>query len=139
VQIKTFVTYTPQRGPASVRFVPPQIASFPVKRRSVRFRIDVPLQIIIRKTDKTVIREGRGREMSEHGVCVMVGEELKLGEEIEIEFTPPYSGEPIRVVSAVRNRDGYRYGCEFVRSVQGDQLSTRLRQALQGFAAEKSI
>jgi hypothetical protein len=69
----------------------------------------------------------------------MVGVELEIGEEIEIEFTPPYSGEPIRVVSTVRNRDGYRYGCEFMPEVQGtDQVGARLRQALQGFAEQKS-
>jgi len=68
----------------------------------------------------------------------MVGVELEVGEEIEIEFTPPYSGEPIRVVSTVRNRD-YRYGCEFMPEVQGtDQVGARLRQALQGFAEQKS-
>ena len=110
-----------------------------IKRRSMRYKIDVPLRIILHKTDKTVIREGRGRELSEHGVCVMVGVELEVGEEIEIEFTPPYSGEPIRVVSTVRNRDGYRYGCEFMPEVQGtDHVGARLRQALQGFAEQKS-
>jgi hypothetical protein len=36
--------------------------------------------------------------------------ELKPGDETEIEFTPPYSGVPIRIRGIVRNR----YGMEFV-------------------------
>jgi hypothetical protein len=69
----------------------------------------------------------------------MTGLELKLGEEVEIEFTLPYSGEPIRVAGAVRYRDGYRYGCEFTLDGQGERKDVaRLRQVLQTFAAEKS-
>jgi hypothetical protein len=116
-----------------------ETVAYPIKRRSIRYKIDVPLRVILHKTDKTVIREGRGKELSEHGVCVMVGVELVVGDEVEIEFTPPYSGEPIRVVSTVRNREGYCYGCEFLPEVQGNQhVNMRLLQALQGFAEGKS-
>ena len=116
-----------------------EIVAYPVKRRAIRYKIDVPLRIVLHKTDKTVIREGRGRELSENGVCVMVGVELAVGDEVEIEFTLPYSGEPIRALSTVRNRKGYCYGCEFVPEGQGDhQVGARLRQALQSFAGETS-
>lgn len=75
-------------------------------------------------------------ELSELGMCVSVGLELKVGGEVEIEFTLPYSSEPIRVSGAVRNRKGYRYGCEFNPDGPGEQKSVeRLRQALQTFAA----
>jgi hypothetical protein len=72
-------------------------------------------------------------------MCVLVGVELKVGGEVEIEFTLPYSGEPIRVSGAVRNRNGYRYGCEFIPDGQGERKDVaRLRQVLQTFAGEKS-
>jgi PilZ domain len=75
-------------------------------------------------------------ELSELGMCVLVGLELKVGGEVEIEFTLPYSSEPIRVSGAVRNRNGYRYGCEFNPNGPGAQKTVeRLRQALQTFAA----
>jgi hypothetical protein len=116
-----------------------ELVAYPIKRRSIRYKIDVPLQVILHKTDKTVIREGRGRELSEHGVCVMVGVELGVGDEIEIEFTLPYSGEPIRALSTVRNRKGYCYGCEFAEPGRGQyHVGARLRQALQSFAGEES-
>ena len=109
------------------------------KRRSIRYKLDVPLRVILHKQDTTLIRDGRGTELSEYGMCIMTGLELKLGEEVEIEFTLPYSGEPIRVSGAVRYRDGYRYGCEFTLDGQGERKDVaRLRQVLQTFAAEKS-
>jgi len=102
----------------------------------MRYKLDVPLRVIFHKQDATLIREGRGTEISEYGMCVMAGVELKFGEEVEIEFTLPYSGEPIRVPGAVRNRNGYRYGCEFTLDGQGERKDvSRLRQALQTLGA----
>jgi PilZ domain-containing protein len=111
-------------------------ASYPTKRRAVRYKLDVPLRIILHQEDKTLVREGRGMELSELGMCVSVGLELKVGGEVEIEFTLPYSSEPIRVSGAVRNRKGYRYGCEFNPDGPGEHKNVeRLRRALQTFAA----
>ncbi len=113
--------------------------SYLSKRRSVRYKLDVPLRVILHKEDASLVREGRGTEVSECGMCVMVGMELSLGVEIEIEFTLPFSGEPIRVAGAVRNRDGYRYGCEFMPDGRGEKEDVaRLRGALQTFAGEMS-
>ena len=110
--------------------------SYPIKRRAVRYKLDVPLRIILHQEDKTLVREGRGTELGEFGMCVLVGLELKVGGEVEIEFTLPYSSEPIRVSGAVRNRKGYRYGCEFIPDGPAEQKNVeRLRQALQTFAA----
>jgi hypothetical protein len=66
--------------------------------------------------NKTTIRDGRGRELSDGGMCFTSGVELKIGKYVEIEFTPAYSGEPIRVRAAVRYRAGYTYGVEFIGS-----------------------
>ena len=66
----------------------------------------------------------------------MAGVELNVGEGLEIEFTLPYSSEPIRVSGAVRNRVGYRYGCEFITDGHAEQMDVeRLRQALQTLGA----
>jgi PilZ domain-containing protein len=121
--------------------VAPEIAvalpsSYQSKRRSIRYKLDVPVRVILHEQDKTRIRDGRGTELGDFGMCVLVGMELKLGGEVEIEFTLPYSSEPIRVPGAVRNRNGYRYGCEFIPDGQGARKDVaRLRQALQTFAA----
>jgi hypothetical protein len=110
--------------------------SYQGKRRSVRYKLDVPLRVILHEPDRTLIRDGRGTELGEFGMCVLVGMELKVGGEVEIEFTLPYSGEPIRVSGTVRSRNGYRYGCEFIPDGQGARKDVaRLRQVLQTFAA----
>lgn len=107
------------------------------KRRSARYQLNVPVRIILHKQDATLIRDGRGRELSELGMCIMASLELGVGEKLGIEFTIPYCGEPIRVSSAVRNRNGYRYGCEFIPEGQAEQKDVvRLCQALQIFAGE---
>jgi hypothetical protein len=85
-------------------------------RRWLRHRLDVPLRIVLRSPEKTLLRDGLGRELSDGGMCFAAGVELKIGEEVEIEFTPAYSGHPIRVRAVACNRHGYSYGVEFVAS-----------------------
>jgi PilZ domain len=127
-----------------VRTMPAEIVdglppAYENKRRSIRYKLDVPLRVILHKSDATLIRDGRGRELSDRGMCILVGVELRVGRAVDIEFTLPFSGEPIRVSSAVRNREGYRYGCEFIPEGQAERRDVaRLRQALQILAAEKS-
>jgi hypothetical protein len=80
-------------------------------------------------------------EVSEGGMCLMcqlMGVELRLGDELEVEFTPPYSGKPIRVRSEVRNRNGYSYGVQFVPEGKEERIEvTRLRQILKTFVQAK--
>jgi len=111
---------------------------FEQERRWPRYKIDVPVRAVIHKPDRTLIRDGRGTEMSEGGMCLMTGAELGVGEEIEVEFTPPYSGKPIRVRSEVRNRNGYRYGVEFVPEGKKERSEVaRLRLMLITFEEAK--
>jgi hypothetical protein len=48
------------------------------------------------------------------------GMELAIDEKIAIEFTPPYTGQPIRARACVRNRRGYTYGVEFLLENEDD-------------------
>ena len=84
------------------------------RRRWPRHHLDVPIRVIVHSASKTSVFVGRGNELSEGGLAVTAGVELKAGDEAEIEFTPPYCGGPIRIRGVVRNRVGYRYGMEFV-------------------------
>jgi hypothetical protein len=83
-------------------------------RRWPRYHLDVPIRVIVHTARKTTVIVGRGNELNEGGIAVTAGVELRLGDETEIEFTPPYSNSPIRIRGVVRNRSGYRYGMEFV-------------------------
>jgi hypothetical protein len=89
-------------------------SAFAVPRRFVRYKLDVPIRVIVDRSDKTVVMEGRGMELNEGGLTVLAGLELHIGSEIDIEFTPPYRSMPIRVRALVRDRSGYFYGVEFI-------------------------
>lgn len=83
-------------------------------RRWRRLHLDLPIRVIVHRPSKTSVIVGRGNELNEGGMALTAGVELNPGDETEIEFTPPYSGVPIRIRGVVRNRTGYRYGMEFV-------------------------
>ena len=112
-------------------------AALPVyeqERRWPRHKIDVPVRAVIHRPDKTLILDGRGMEMSEGGICLLMDAELGLGDKIELEFTPPHSGKPIRVRSEVCNRTEYRYGVKFIPEGKEERSEVaRLRQMLNPF------
>jgi hypothetical protein len=109
------------------------------QRRWPRQTLDVPVRVVIHTSDKTIIRDGRGRELSEGGMCFTAGVELKAGDQIEVEFTPAYSGHPIRVRAVARNRDGYSYGVEFLAASDRERHEiTSLRENLQTLSSSSS-
>ena len=69
------------------------------RRQAKRRRLDLPLRVLIPHKEKTIIRSGRGTDVSEGGMAVFVGAELRIKDEIFVEFTPPSSSDP-RGVSA---------------------------------------
>jgi hypothetical protein len=87
---------------------------FATLRRWPRYKIDVPVRLIAQRPTKVTVVPGRGRELGRSGIAVFAGIEVSIDEQVEVEFTPPYSGQPIRVRGFVRNRNGYTYGIEFI-------------------------
>ena len=103
-------------------------------RRFRRYKLDVPVRVVVQTEDKVRYIDGRGNELNEGGLAVNAGVELDLDDVLNVEFTPPYSGEPIRARARVRNRDGYRYGLEFLTETPGDcERVLEIRMALQAF------
>src|SRR5271167_2902364 len=104
-------------------------------RRWPRYRMNVPVRLVVQRTDKAVIVVGRGMELNEGGMALFAGVELKPGQRVEIEFTPPY-GQPMRVRSTVRNRSGYNYGTEFLLLNRDDtQQAEQIRQVLEAMGS----
>jgi PilZ domain-containing protein len=95
-------------------------------RRWRRYSVNVPIRVIIQRAMKSTIVQGRGSALSEGGMAIFAGAELKPGEHIAVEFTPPYSAPPIRVEARVCNRRGYDYGLEFLdrESEQREEVAT---------------
>lgn len=78
---------------------------------------------------------GRGNDMSEGGVLVFAGMELKTGDEVAIEFTPPFASGPVRARGLVRHRRGYNYGIEFLLDSEADKEQTEKFRGLLRLAA----
>jgi hypothetical protein len=97
-----------------------QRKDYPGIRRWPRYKVDVPVRVITQPPAKVAIIEGRGRELNGGGMAVFAGAELTLDQQIAVEFTPPYLGQPIRVRCFVRNRSGYSFGLEFITENDGD-------------------
>jgi len=102
-------------------------------RRFRRYKLDVPVRVIVQTEFKTRIIDGRGNELNGGGLAVNAGVELELGDIVEVEFTPAYTGQPLRARATVRNRSGYRYGLEFLTETPSDHERVEdIRVALQG-------
>jgi hypothetical protein len=103
----------------SIEGVPPQPGSDKL-RRWPRYKIDVPVRLMAQRSTNLAIVQGRGRELGCGGMAVFAGIELANDEQVAVEFTPPYSGQPIKVRAFVRNRNGYTYGIEFITENDAD-------------------
>ncbi len=95
-------------------------------RRAPRYNVDVRLRLIVFKGGRNLAIHGRGNDISETGMALFVAHELQVGDRLEVEFTLPYSHQPLRAGIAVRNRNGYRYGVEFL-TLSGPQREEILR------------
>jgi hypothetical protein len=103
----------------SIQVVTPQ-QGYATARRFPRYKVDVPVRVITQGLTKVTIVQGRGSELNIGGMAVFAGTELSIGAQVVVEFTPPYSGQPIRVRCFVRSRAGYRYGVEFITESEND-------------------
>ncbi len=84
------------------------------KRRNPRYGVDVRLRLLVKQGGKRLVLHGRGNDISENGMALFVAHDLEVGTRADAEFTLPYSQLPLRVGVSVRNRNGYRYGVEFM-------------------------
>jgi len=82
------------------------------QRRWRRFHFDVPIRLVVQGHHRTEV-VGRGCDLSEGGIAVHAPIEMSPGDFVEVEFSPAYSGMPVRVRAIVRNRFRYVYGLEF--------------------------
>jgi hypothetical protein len=84
---------------------------------------------------KASIIDGRGTSLSEGGMALFAGAALRMGDQVAVEFIPPFSLPPIRVEAKVCNRAGYHYGVEFLAiDTAQRQCVDQLRMHLASFA-----
>jgi len=105
-------------------------------RRWHRFPFDVPVRVVLRRNARDLEFAGRGTGMNEGGIALDLDAPLQVGSQVQVEFTPPYAGLPVRVRGAVRNVTGNCYGVEFLAADPGEQQEVGLfRQMLRAAAA----
>ncbi len=101
-------------------------------RRWQRYRLNLPIRLIVTRDEGTRIAEGRANDISDGGMLIFAGMELRADDQVQVEFTPPYSSDPVRVPGIVRHRRGYNYGVEFRSETRSDREQTeRFRNLVQ--------
>jgi PilZ domain len=85
-------------------------------RRWERYAVDIRLKASFKRNGMPLAIFGRGSDVSQGGMAAYIPSELAVGANVELELSLPYvSGEqPIRITVIVRNRNGFRYGLEYV-------------------------
>jgi hypothetical protein len=89
-------------------------------RRWQRYRLNLPIRVIVTRDEGTRIADGRANDISEGGMLIFAGIELRAEDRVTVEFTPPYSSNPLRAPGIVRHRRGYNYGVEFRTETASD-------------------
>jgi PilZ domain len=84
-------------------------------RRWARYKVDVPVSITLRRFGKVTVLEGRGSDLSCGGMTIFLPTDLHIGDQVTVEFTPPYSSQPVVMRGIVRNCHIYSYGVEFIK------------------------
>jgi hypothetical protein len=101
-------------------------------RRWQRYRLNLPIRLIVTRDEGPRITDGRANDISEGGMLIFAGMELRADDKVQIEFTPPFSSSPVRVPGVVRHRRGYNYGVEFRSETRSDEEQTaKFRNLLQ--------
>ena len=103
------------------------------QRRWPRFAVDMPVHVRVTTQGPTrvVACQGKGTDLSCGGLAVTADIDLPVGAQIGVEFIPPYSNQTIMFRCFVRNRDGFRYGVEFITENNDDyRKAGELQQCL---------
>jgi hypothetical protein len=91
-------------------------------RRWPRHEANLPVQVALLYGRERTVVPGRGTEISEGGMALYAGVDLKLHDLMDVEFLMPSRA---CVTGIVRNRSGYCFGLEFLTplSVEGELRS----------------
>lgn len=91
------------------------------QRRTPRYKLDLRTKIVYRRNGLNQSGMARGQDVSDGGMAMFVPIELQKDDMIEVEFTLPHSRLPLRIHAMVRNKDGHRYGLEFLNLTDGQK------------------
>jgi c-di-GMP-binding flagellar brake protein YcgR len=90
------------------------------RRQGERYPMDAGLVAHPAHNRNRVIR-GRVVDLSRAGISAVMAADLEPGEVLEVQFGLPYAARPVQMKAAICNREGYRYGLEFVHVIASQQ------------------
>lgn len=96
-------------------------------RRVERHLADISVAISVTRNGITGRLSGRTVDLSDGGMGCLVAAELKVGQQVTLDFKLPLCRDPFKVRAVVRNRAASRYGLEFL------SLTSVQREAIQRF------
>jgi c-di-GMP-binding flagellar brake protein YcgR len=103
--------------------------TYSMGRRGDRQEVDFRIRLLYSINGVQESVHGRGSDLSEGGMSVYAAAEVNEGVHVHVEFTLPYSRNMLLVEAVVRNKQGYRYGLEFLTlSASQREEITRLCQ-----------
>jgi hypothetical protein len=101
------------------------------RRRWRRCHFAVPIRVTVEKPQHATLENTRGWRMNGGGIAVYADTELNIGDQAEIEFTPPHFYPAVTLRGVVRNRAGSLYGVEFLaKSATDNEQLSLFRQIL---------
>jgi hypothetical protein len=101
-------------------------------RRWPRYKIEVPVQLVTLEPTDVAIVQGCGSNLNCGGMAVSGPVELTIGAQVAVEFTLPYSQQPVTARCFVRNRQRDTYGLEFIAENDSDYESVAQIEAILG-------
>ena len=85
-------------------------------RRWQRYPEELRVRILPCSRLPAIAVPGRGTGFSQGGMALHAGVDMELDDLVEIEFPTPH---PVKVIAAVRNRNGRYFGLEFLARLHG--------------------
>jgi hypothetical protein len=105
--------------------------SVAAERRWPRYKVDLRLKVMMQRGGRN-FTFGQGSDVSEGGMAAYIPAELEVGELVSVEVTLPYSKETVTLKAEVRNKNGFRYGLEYI--LISDENRELLRKSLNTLA-----
>src|SRR5438874_257581 len=93
---------------------PVAVADPPCERRWPRTKIDVRVRVTYTDRKEMVNVDGQGNDVSEGGMATYIPADLEVGANVVVEVVRRYGQPRISFSAKVNNRNGFRYGLEFV-------------------------
>jgi len=102
------------------------------RRRWRRYHFTVPVRVTIEKLLQFSVINSSSSQMNDGGLEVCTDTELTIGDEADLDFTPPHFDRALTLRGIVRNHNGNFYGVEFLATsaTEREQLAC-FRQILR--------